>query len=311
MEQTKKVLSLLLVDDQPDVRNMIAIFLRDNLGYKVTTVDNGLDALEKVLPYKKFDLVLSDINMPKMKGFELLHNVHKQYPDIKRVLMTSYNVEDYFDLAMKFNIGNIFVKTVPFNFNELSVVLNNLFTNNIFGPERYMADDSTQHLLLVKDSDDLPAVAQKAVSIISEVKNRKKIELVLIELLSNAVYYGARNETPDKKELWNHHFKLSDEDAVQVKILWDSEKYAISVMDKGGKLKKRDVLYWLNRQIRKDKNGLPVGVMDLHGRGFFIARRYIDRLIINIKENKKTEVIIINYFKNLFNGFKPLYINEI
>ncbi len=51
--------------------------------------------------------------------------------------------------------------------------------------------------------------------------------------------------------------------------------------------------------------------IDSHGRGLFIARKYIDRLIVNIDQKRKTEIIIINYFENTYKGFKPLYINEI
>jgi anti-sigma regulatory factor (Ser/Thr protein kinase) len=71
------------------------------------------------------------------------------------------------------------------------------------------------------------------------------------------------------------------------------------------------VLYWLHRQLAIDEAGLPLGIFDSHGRGFFIARQYIDRLIINIDRNKKTEIVIINYFSKVYHGFKPLYINEI
>ena len=43
----------------------------------------------------------------------------------------------------------------------------------------------------------------------------------------------------------------------------------------------------------------------------FIVRKYIDRLIINIDQDRRTEIIIINYFSKVYKGYKPLYINEI
>jgi anti-sigma regulatory factor (Ser/Thr protein kinase) len=104
---------------------------------------------------------------------------------------------------------------------------------------------------------------------------------------------------------------LSDEEAIVVTSMHDSEKYAISILDKGGRLKKNDVLFWLHRQLHLDANGLPIGVFDSHGRGFFIAREYIDRMIINIDKNKQTEIIIMNYFMDTYKGYKPLYINEL
>lgn len=307
----KKNISVLIVDDEPEIREMLSDYLSDDEGYTVFTAEDGIDALENVLPHKKVDLVLSDINMPRMKGFELLNKVRELYPEIKRVLITAYNVEDYLELAMKHDVGNIFVKTTPFNFDELSTILRNLLSNDIFGAERYMSGDFKVCTLTVTRGDTLRQYSKKVIEFLPPSENYKKLELVLVELLSNAIFYGIRRESPDMKETWNHDFELSPEEAIQIKVLWDDKKYAISILDKGGKLKKQDVLYWLHRQIDKDNEGLPLGILDSHGRGLYIARKYIDRILININTNERTEVIIINYYNEEYSGFKPLYINEI
>jgi YesN/AraC family two-component response regulator len=310
-KKVNKDFTILVVDDEAEIRNMIKDYLSDSMGYTVVTAVDGLDALDNVLPENKIDLVLSDINMPRMKGFELLNKVKEIYPEIKRVLITAFNVEDYFEYAIEHDVGNIFVKTTPFNFEELSTILTNLLTNDIFGAKRYMEKNAELNTIQVMHVSTLEEVAQKVTSWLPPGENVARLELVLIELLSNAVYYGIRGEPPDKKETWNHDFTLSKEEAIKIKVYKDSKKFAISILDKGGKLKKQDVLYWLHRQISKDEKGLPLGIMDSHGRGFFIVRKYIDRLLINIDTNKKTEVIIINYFDKVYSGYKPLYINEI
>lgn len=307
-----KNISLLVVDDEPDIREMLADYLGDDEGYTIYTAVDGIDALENVLPDKKVDLVLSDINMPRMKGFELLNKVRELYPEIKRVLITAYNVEDYLELAMKHDVGNIFVKTTPFNFEELSTILKNLLTNDIFGAERYMRDDFKASTLTAFRGDEIQKYANKIITFLpQEIKEQKRLELVIVELLTNAIFYGIRRESPEKKETWYHDFELSEDEAIHIKALWDDRKFAISILDKGGRLKKEDVLYWLHRQISKDDRGLPLGVMDSHGRGFYIARKYIDRVLINIDTDKRTEIIIINYYNEQYSGFKPLYINEI
>ncbi len=307
-----KDISLLVVDDEPDIREMLADYLGDDEGYTIYTAVDGIDALENVLPDKKVDLILSDINMPRMKGFELLNKVRELYPEIKRVLITAYNVEDYLELAMKYDVGNIFVKTTPFNFEELSTILKNLLTNDIFGAERYMRDDYKAGTLTAVRGDEIQKYANKIITFLpQEIKEQKRLELVIVELLTNAIFYGIREEPPEKKETWCHDFELSEDEAIHIKALWDDRKFAISILDKGGRLKKEDVLYWLHRQISKDDRGLPLGVMDSHGRGFYIARKYIDRVLINIDTDKRTEIIIINYYNEQYSGFKPLYINEI
>jgi len=60
---------ILLVDDEFDMLDMLGEVFREN-GYAVETAENGIEAL-RVLARGSFDLLLSDINMPQMKGFEL------------------------------------------------------------------------------------------------------------------------------------------------------------------------------------------------------------------------------------------------
>ncbi|MBD3316758.1 MAG: response regulator [Chitinivibrionales bacterium] len=307
----KSDVTVLVVDDEPEIRSLIADYLSDEEGYKVLEAENGRDALDNIIPNCKVDLVLSDINMPVMKGFDLLNEVRRHYPYIKRVLITAYNVEDYLELALKHDVGNIFVKTTPFNFAELSACLECLLTGNIFGAERYFDSPAQRRSVMVKRGDCVAESAARIIALLPQTTIPSKLELVLIELLTNAVFYGVRNERPDRKEGWNHDFELSDEEAVQVSVMWDAEKHAVSIVDTGGKLKKRDVLYWLNRQVSRDEQGMPVGLFDSHGRGLFIARKYIDRMIINIDRARKTELIVVNYHDKSFEGYKPLYINEL
>ena len=307
----KKSTTILVVDDEPEILSMVTDFLTDVEGYSVLNARNGKEALDSVLPHNKVDLILSDINMPIMKGFELLARVRKEYPTIKRVLITAYNVEDYIELALKHDVGNIFVKSTPFNFTELSALLENLLSGDIFGVKRYFNEISGEQSMLIKRGDEIDKDAERIISFLPQRAYRKKLNLVLIELLTNAVFYGIRKEKPEEKEGWVYEFDLSDEDAINVSVMYDDKKYAISVRDKGGRLKKMDVLYWLHRQVARDESGIPLGVFDTHGRGFFIARKYIDRLIINIHEGKQTEVIILNYYDPVFQGSKPIHINEI
>jgi CheY-like chemotaxis protein len=306
----KKDTCILVVDDEREMREMIADYL-DGEGYSVLTAENGMDALETHFSSRVIDLVLSDINMPVMKGFDLLHQVREKYPRTKRVLITAYNVEDYLDLALKHDVGNIFVKSTPFDFLELSTILSNLLTNDIFGASKYFEKPIMRKSFLIKRGDSLDTNANMIISNLPHVPGVKKVELVLIELLANAVFYGIRKESADMKETWNYNFELSDGEAIEVGLLADQEKFAISVIDRGGRLKKSDVLYWINRQVSRSDTGIPKGLYDTHGRGFYIAREYIDRLIVNIDKNRMTEVIIINYLTRRLQGYKPLYINEI
>ena len=303
--------TVLVVDDEPEIRSLIADYLEDDEGYNVLTAENGRDALDNVLCTHTVDLVLSDINMPVMKGFELLNEVSSRYPETKRVLITAYNVEDYIEMAFKYDVGNIFVKTTPFNFTELSAVLHSLLSEDIFGLQRYFGESYQEQSLVIRTGDSLDQEVKSITSCLPEDRVHNKLNLVLVELLTNAIFYGIRKEDPDKKEKWNYDFILNDDEAIKITVGWNDRSYGISIVDSGGRLEKNDVLYWLHRQVARDELGMPLGIGDSHGRGLFIARRYIDRLIINIKPHQKTEIIILNYTTEVYQGSKPLYINEI
>lgn len=82
--------TLLVVEDEPAVGEIIALLLRD-LGYEVLTADNG-EAAERIISEceREIDLVLTDLNMPRMNGRELLARLGRSNPRV-RVILTSGN----------------------------------------------------------------------------------------------------------------------------------------------------------------------------------------------------------------------------
>jgi len=77
---------ILIVDDEPSTRESTGIILESE-GYEVLTASDGLDglhALSKSLP----DLIISDLNMPRMSGFEFLAIVRKRFPRIATIAMS-------------------------------------------------------------------------------------------------------------------------------------------------------------------------------------------------------------------------------
>jgi CheY-like chemotaxis protein len=77
--QTSKY-HVLVVDDEPGVRKTVGMILAA-AGYEVSTAKDGFDALLQ-LKRTGADLIISDLNMPQMSGFELLSVVRRRFPDI-------------------------------------------------------------------------------------------------------------------------------------------------------------------------------------------------------------------------------------
>jgi two-component system chemotaxis response regulator CheY len=81
---------ILIVDDSKTVRNLVAFIMKKE-GFRVTTAEDGLDGLEKLYAADQVDLIVSDVNMPRMDGFTFIKNVREQeaYRDIPIVVLST------------------------------------------------------------------------------------------------------------------------------------------------------------------------------------------------------------------------------
>lgn len=299
---------ILLVDDEFDMIDMLGEVLREN-GYTVETAANGVEALT-ALEKGHFDLLLSDINMPRMKGFELLRIARERYPDLKSALITAYNINDYITLAREQDVGNIICKTSPFNFEEVLSMVKNLVTEDVFGIEKYVDKSAEIHTLEIRHSRDIDTAVDFATEFFGKIEAAVRLNIALREIATNAVFYGARNERGDRKETWEIDVALKPDETVRVSYARDAEKIATAVVDTKGRLTKRDVLYWLDRNIARDLDGTPLNIHDIHGRGLFISRETIDRFIINIRRKTISEIISVQFTEGKYKGYRPLLINE-
>ena len=77
---------VLVVDDEPGIRESMAMFLTA-AGYEVSTAEHGFDALLQLRSATP-DVIISDLNMPQMSGFEFLSVVRRRFPDIPVVAVS-------------------------------------------------------------------------------------------------------------------------------------------------------------------------------------------------------------------------------
>jgi DNA-binding response OmpR family regulator len=84
---------ILLVDDEPDVLATFRAGL-ENYGFTVDSFTDPEEALVKFKPHA-YDLLLLDVNMPKMDGFKLFQKLQERDPDVNVCFVTAY--ETYFE----------------------------------------------------------------------------------------------------------------------------------------------------------------------------------------------------------------------
>ena len=112
-------MSILLVDDDADVRRALGHHLRDE-GHNVHLSEAGLPALE-VLRDTRVDIVITDVRMPGMDGFELLGCIKRDWPDTEVVVVTAYGDVDSAVRALREGAFDYFTK--PFNVHDIAASL--------------------------------------------------------------------------------------------------------------------------------------------------------------------------------------------
>jgi len=88
----KRRANILFVDDDPEVRKLVSEMLQDE-GYRVELAEDGIDALIP-LGRNKYDLILLDISMPKMDGYQLLEKMKEENIDTPVIFLTARDKEE-------------------------------------------------------------------------------------------------------------------------------------------------------------------------------------------------------------------------
>ncbi len=109
---------ILIVEDEKEIREIVKEML-ETLGYKVQDAENGKEAIE-ILKRENydFDLVISDIIMPEMDGYEMYREIKKINPNTKFLFITGYSENALHEYGQEFT--NVKFLKKPFNIKELA-----------------------------------------------------------------------------------------------------------------------------------------------------------------------------------------------
>ncbi len=109
MVQGQKPLEILVIDDNPDITDLLARIIR-NLGHNVSVANDGQEGIEKYVDRfnaaktdstkRRYDIVFTDLNMPRKSGTDVTREVKKLSPNIPVYVITAHEpTEEYAKLA--------------------------------------------------------------------------------------------------------------------------------------------------------------------------------------------------------------------
>jgi len=108
-----KKYSILVIDDEIEILDMLSRFLNRNPNFSVQTFSNPVSALSSINNNIKYDLVLLDIMMPQMNGLDVLEKLKEINSDQKVIMMTAYSTLDKVLKSHKIGATNYVMK--PFS----------------------------------------------------------------------------------------------------------------------------------------------------------------------------------------------------
>ena len=149
---------IMIVDDDPNVRELVSVLLQ-NHGFETCEAIDGRDAMQKITNDNP-DLVIIDIMMPNMDGFELCRNLRRYYENMPVLMLTAKG-----ELASKvkgFGLGADDYLTKPFEGDELILRIQALLrrykieASKVIQIGNVIIDKNSYHITIDGVSEDIP-----------------------------------------------------------------------------------------------------------------------------------------------------------
>ena len=155
------MIRILVVDDEADIEALITQKFRRKVHSKeweFTFGRNGEDALKILSSTSTIDIVLSDINMPKMDGLTLLQKINEKEMDLRTIVVSAYS--DIENIRTAMNNGAFDFITKPINFQDMEITIQKSFHNL---QEMRNALRSRNDLLILKKELNLAKKIQQSI----------------------------------------------------------------------------------------------------------------------------------------------------
>ena len=115
---------ILFVDDEPDLKPLILSRMRRDIRagrYEFIFAEDGVEAVDILSSDKEIDIIVTDINMPRMDGLTLLNEISDINPDTVTIVVSAYG--DMPNIRTAMNRGAFDFVTKPINFQDFRLTI--------------------------------------------------------------------------------------------------------------------------------------------------------------------------------------------
>jgi two-component system response regulator PilR (NtrC family) len=190
---------ILLVDDEESMREFLSIMLHRE-GYQVDAVGDGAQAVER-LKVQGYDLVISDIKMPRLNGFELLAHIRERFPETVVLMITAFSTTEEAVEAMKQGAYDYITK--PFRNEEIRLIVKNALERRSLRQENLLLKKEIDRRYSFGSLIGKSKKMQEVYELIEKVATSRANVLVAgesgtgKELVAKAIHYNSeRKEKP-------------------------------------------------------------------------------------------------------------------
>lgn len=184
---------ILLADDDAALRRVLQFKLQRK-GFEVTPVADGGEALER-LKHERFDLLLSDMRMPKVSGIELLEQVGNVQPDLEVILITAHAEVPQAVQAVK--LGAFDYLTKPFDDEQLFVAIDKALEHRRLTDENRLLRGRLNGQEVVKKIVGVSRPFKEMMGLVEKIAPTDATVLITgesgtgKEMIARAIHYGS------------------------------------------------------------------------------------------------------------------------
>lgn len=163
-------LTVLVVDDEPDICSIFRQFLEAKSNFQVITASDGAEALD-IVKSRSIDCCFTDLSMPRMDGLQLTHEIHQYDNTIPVVVMTGYPSMDNMLQTVKNGVVDFLTK--PIEMKEILLTINRVVKERMLFVDNILLKEEAQK------SRRLQAVNQE---LEKKIQDLETVNLILREM---------------------------------------------------------------------------------------------------------------------------------